>query len=112
MALVGKPNVGKSSLLNRLAGEERVVVDATAGTTRDPVDELIELGGKTWKFVDTAGIRRRVHQTSGADFYASLRTAGAIEKAEVAVVLIDASEVLAEQDLASSPWWPRPDARW
>jgi GTP-binding protein len=99
VALVGKPNVGKSSLLNRLAGEDRVVVDATAGTTRDPVDELIELGGKTWRFVDTAGIRRRVHQTYGADYYASLRTAAAIEKAEVAVVLIDVSETLAEQDL-------------
>ncbi|GGO95243.1 ribosome biogenesis GTPase Der [Wenjunlia tyrosinilytica] len=98
VALVGRPNVGKSSLLNQVAGEERVVVDATAGTTRDPVDEMIELGGKTWKFVDTAGIRRRVHLTEGADFYASLRTAAALEKAEVAVVLIDASESLAEQD--------------
>jgi GTPase len=98
VALVGKPNVGKSSLLNKLAGENRVVVDSTAGTTRDPVDELIELGGKTWRFVDTAGIRRRVHQTYGADFYASLRTDAAIEKAEVAVVLIDASERLTEQD--------------
>ncbi|MBR7827962.1 ribosome biogenesis GTPase Der [Actinospica sp. MGRD01-02] len=99
VALVGKPNVGKSSLLNRLAGEYRVVVDSTAGTTRDPVDEMVELGGKTWRFVDTAGIRRRVHHTFGADYYASLRTAAAIEKAEVAVVLIDVSETLAEQDL-------------
>ncbi len=98
IALVGKPNVGKSSLLNKMAGEERVVVDSVAGTTRDPVDELIELGGKTWRFVDTAGIRRRVHQTYGADFYASLRTSAAIEKAEIAVVLIDVSERLAEQD--------------
>jgi GTPase len=98
VALVGRPNVGKSSLLNKVAGEERVVVDPMAGTTRDPVDELIELGGKTWKFVDTAGIRRRTHLTQGADFYASLRTAAALEKAEVAVVLIDASETLAEQD--------------
>ena len=98
VALVGKPNVGKSSLLNKLAGEDRVVVDSVAGTTRDPVDELIELGGKTWRFVDTAGIRRRVHQTYGADFYASLRTAAAIEKAEVAVVLIDSSDPLTEQD--------------
>jgi GTP-binding protein len=98
VALIGRPNVGKSSLLNQVAGEERVVVDPLAGTTRDPVDELIELGGKTWKFVDTAGIRRRVHLTEGADYYASLRTAAALEKAEVAVVLIDASETLAEQD--------------
>ncbi|MDX3074998.1 ribosome biogenesis GTPase Der [Streptomyces sp. NPDC088354] len=98
VALIGRPNVGKSSLLNKVAGEERVVVNEMAGTTRDPVDELIELGGKTWKFVDTAGIRRRVHLQEGADYYASLRTAAALEKAEVAVVLIDASETLAEQD--------------
>ena len=99
VALVGRPNVGKSSLLNKLAGEDRVVVDNVAGTTRDPVDELIDLGGKTWRFVDTAGIRRRVHQTRGADFYASLRTQSALEKAEVAVVLIDAGEPIAEQDI-------------
>ncbi|MFD8600414.1 ribosome biogenesis GTPase Der [Kitasatospora sp. NPDC059646] len=98
VALIGRPNVGKSSLLNKVAGEDRVVVNELAGTTRDPVDELIELGGKTWKFIDTAGIRRRVHLTSGADFYASLRTSAALEKAEVAVVLVDASETLAEQD--------------
>ncbi|MCB2175238.1 MAG: ribosome biogenesis GTPase Der [Actinomycetales bacterium] len=98
VALVGRPNVGKSSLLNALAGSQRVVVDEVAGTTRDPVDELIELGDRQWWFVDTAGIRRRVHQTTGADFYASLRTQAAIEKAEVAVVLVDASESLTEQD--------------
>ena len=98
VALVGRPNVGKSSLLNKVAGSNRVVVDATAGTTRDPVDELITLKGKDWVFVDTAGIRRRVHQTQGADFYASLRTQAAIEKAEVAVVLLDASEKMTEQD--------------
>ena len=99
VALLGRPNVGKSSMLNKLAREDRVVVDDVAGTTRDPVDELIELGGKLWRFVDTAGIRRRVHQTRGADFYASLRTQTALEKAEVAVVLVDASEVLSEQDV-------------
>lgn len=99
VALIGRPNVGKSSLLNKLAGADRVVVDEVAGTTRDPVDELIELGGKTWRFVDTAGIRRRVHQTRGADFYASLRTQTALEKAEVAVVLIDAEQPIAEQDI-------------
>ncbi|SDP26596.1 ribosome biogenesis GTPase Der [Actinacidiphila guanduensis] len=98
IALIGRPNVGKSSLLNKVAGSDRVVVDELAGTTRDPVDELIELGGITWKFIDTAGIRRRVHLTEGADYYASLRTAAALEKAEVAVILIDASETLAEQD--------------
>ncbi len=99
VALIGRPNVGKSSLLNRLAGEQRVLVHEVAGTTRDPVDELIELGGVTWRFVDTAGIRRRAKENQGADFYAGLRTAGALERAEVAVVLVDASEPLAEQDL-------------
>ncbi|WP_433888604.1 ribosome biogenesis GTPase Der [Streptomyces sp. CA-111067] len=98
IALIGRPNVGKSSLLNRVAKEDRVVVNEVAGTTRDPVDELIELGGVTWKFIDTAGIRRRVHLTEGADYYASLRTAAALEKAEVAVILVDAGETLAEQD--------------
>ncbi|MGH8773804.1 MAG: ribosome biogenesis GTPase Der [Jiangellaceae bacterium] len=99
VALVGKPNVGKSSLLNRLAGEDRVVVDAVAGTTVDPVDELVSLGGRTWRFVDTAGIRRRVQEASGAEYFASLRTAAALDRSEVAVVLIDASEPLSEQDL-------------
>jgi len=98
IALIGRPNVGKSSLLNKVAGEERVVVNEVAGTTRDPVDELIELGGITWKFVDTAGIRRRVHLQEGADYYASLRTAAAVEKAEVAVILIDTSEPISVQD--------------
>ncbi|MFI8299318.1 ribosome biogenesis GTPase Der [Streptomyces nigra] len=98
IALIGRPNVGKSSLLNKVAGEERVVVNELAGTTRDPVDELIELGGVTWKFVDTAGIRKRVHLQQGADYYASLRTAAAVEKAEVAVILIDASESISVQD--------------
>ncbi|MER5747799.1 ribosome biogenesis GTPase Der [Streptomyces sp. NPDC059913] len=98
IALIGRPNVGKSSLLNKVANEDRVVVNELAGTTRDPVDELIELGGITWKFIDTAGIRRRVHLQEGADYYASLRTAAAVEKAEVAVVLIDASETVSVQD--------------
>jgi GTPase len=99
IALIGRPNVGKSSMLNRLVGEERVLVDSVAGTTRDPVDELIELGGKTWRFVDTAGIRRRMHEAQGADYFAALRTERALERAEVAVVLVDASEPLTEQDL-------------
>jgi GTPase len=99
VALVGRPNVGKSSLLNKLAGQDRVLVDPVAGTTRDPVDELIDLGGTTWRFVDTAGIRRRASHAQGADYFAALRTERAVERAEVAVVLIDASEPLAEQDL-------------
>ncbi|WP_104080968.1 ribosome biogenesis GTPase Der [Cryobacterium sp. Y11] len=99
VAILGRPNVGKSSLLNKVVGEERVVVNELAGTTRDPVDEQVELGGKVWRFVDTAGIRRRVHLSQGADFYASLRTSAALEKAEVAVVLLDVTEVISEQDV-------------
>ncbi|OCB26068.1 ribosome biogenesis GTPase Der [Mycobacterium malmoense] len=98
VALVGKPNVGKSSLLNKLAGDERSVVHDVAGTTVDPVDSLIELGGKVWRFVDTAGLRRKVGQASGHEFYASVRTHSAIDSAEVVVVLIDASQPLTEQD--------------
>ncbi|MDO5034053.1 MAG: bifunctional cytidylate kinase/GTPase Der [Actinomycetaceae bacterium] len=99
VALIGRPNVGKSSLLNHLAGEKRVVVDDLAGTTRDPVDELIEMDGRKWWFVDTAGIRRKMHRTTGADYYASIRTQAALEKAEVAMVLLDASAPLSEQDV-------------
>ena len=98
VALLGRPNVGKSSLLNRLLGEQRVLVDSVAGTTRDPVDSLVEIGGETWRFVDTAGLRRRVSHASGAEYYSSLRTQAALDAAEVAVVLLDASEPLSEQD--------------
>lgn len=99
VAIIGRPNVGKSSLLNKAAGEERVVVNEMSGTTRDPVDEQVEIGGKVWRFVDTAGIRRRVHLQHGADFYATLRTSAALEKAEVAVVVLDVSEQISEQDV-------------
>ncbi|CAL9578323.1 GTPase Der [Actinosynnema sp. ALI-1.44] len=99
VALVGRPNVGKSSLLNRLTGEERSVVDSVAGTTVDPVDSLVELDDEVWRFVDTAGLRKRVNFASGAEYYASLRTKAAIESAEVAIVLLDASEPISEQDL-------------
>jgi len=98
VALVGKPNVGKSSLLNRLAGDERSVVHDVAGTTVDPVDSLIEMDGKIWRFVDTAGLRRKVGQASGHEFYASVRTHGAIDAAEVVIVLVDSSLPLTEQD--------------
>ncbi len=99
IALLGRPNVGKSSLLNALAGEARVLVDDVAGTTRDPVDELIEFGGTTWRFIDTAGIRKKAKFDSGTDYYASLRTEAALERAEVAVIILDASAPLTEQDL-------------
>lgn len=99
VALVGRPNVGKSSLLNVLAGIPRALVDDAEGTTRDAVDELIDFGGSTWRFIDTAGIRRRAHQASGTDYYASLRTAIALDRAEVALVIFDASQILTEQDI-------------
>ncbi|MGH3501860.1 MAG: ribosome biogenesis GTPase Der [Nocardioidaceae bacterium] len=98
VAIVGKPNVGKSSLLNQLAQQDRALVDEVGGTTVDPVDEIVQLGGRSWQFVDTAGIRRRVREASGHEFYASLRTATAMERAEVAVVVIDGGEPLTEQD--------------
>jgi GTP-binding protein len=98
VALIGRPNVGKSSLLNQLTGDERAVVDPVPGTTIDPVDSLVELDGEIWRFVDTAGLRRRVRQAAGMEYYASLRTASAIEAAEVAIVVLDASEPLSEQD--------------
>ncbi len=99
VAIVGRPNVGKSSLLNRLANQQRSVVDNVAGTTVDPVDELVEIGGEVYRFIDTAGIRRRVKESTGHEYYASLRTQTAIERAEVCVVVLDASEPIADQDL-------------
>jgi GTP-binding protein len=99
VAIVGKPNVGKSSLLNKLAGQERAVVDDVAGTTVDPVDELVTLDGRVWRFVDTAGLRRRVKEASGHEYYASLRTSAAIDRAEVCIVVVDAGDPLSEQDL-------------
>ncbi|SDT41731.1 ribosome biogenesis GTPase Der [Microlunatus soli] len=99
VAIVGKPNVGKSSLLNKLAGGNRSVVDNASGTTVDPVDELVEVDGTLYNFIDTAGIRRKVKEAQGHEYYASLRTQGAIERAEVCIAVIDASEPLTEQDV-------------
>lgn len=99
VALVGRPNVGKSSLLNQLAHEERTVVNDLAGTTRDPVDEVVSVDGEDWLFIDTAGIKRRLHKLSGAEYYSSLRTQAAIERAELALVLFDASQPISDQDL-------------
>jgi GTP-binding protein len=99
VALIGRPNVGKSSLLNVLAGSERSLVDDAAGTTRDPVDELIEIDGSIWRFIDTAGLRRHANQQSGTDYYATLRTQMALERCEVAVVVLDAAVPISEQDL-------------
>ncbi|MFD0704974.1 bifunctional cytidylate kinase/GTPase Der [Alloscardovia venturai] len=99
VALVGKPNVGKSSLLNQLSGENRAVVSDIAGTTRDPVDEVINVDGQEWLFIDTAGIKRRLHKQSGADYYSSLRTQAALERSELALVLFDVSVPISDQDL-------------
>ena len=99
VAIVGKPNVGKSSLLNRLVKAPRAVVDDVAGTTVDPVDEIAEIGGVTYQLVDTAGIRKRVKEASGQEYYAWLRTQAAVERCEVCVVVIDASQPVTEQDL-------------
>ena len=99
VAIVGKPNVGKSSLLNKLADQQRVVVSDVSGTTVDPVDEIVEVGGQIYRLIDTAGIRRRVKEASGHEYYASLRTQAAIERAEVCVMVVDASEPLTDQDL-------------
>ena len=99
VALIGRPNVGKSSLLNSIAGEQLSLVDDKAGTTRDPVDSLIDFGGTTWRFVDTAGIKKRANQASGSDYYSILRTQVALERAEVVALVLDASEPLTEQDL-------------
>ena len=99
IALIGRPNVGKSSLLNALAGESISIVDDAAGTTRDPVDSLIEIGGSIWRFVDTAGLKKRANQQSGTDYYATLRTQTALERAECAAVVLDASVPISEQDL-------------
>ena len=99
VAIVGKPNVGKSSLLNKLAGSRRAVVSPVAGTTVDPIDELVNIDGLSYQLVDTAGIRKRVNQASGSEFYAWLRTQSAIERADICVVVIDAGEPVSEQDL-------------
>ncbi|HQZ00672.1 MAG TPA: ribosome biogenesis GTPase Der [Propionicimonas sp.] len=99
VAIIGRPNVGKSSLLNQVANSRRAVVDNVAGTTVDPVDELVVVGGVVYRFIDTAGLRRRVKEASGHEYYASLRTQGAIERAEVCVVVLDASDTISDQDL-------------
>jgi len=106
VAVVGKPNVGKSSLVNRLLGEERVVVGEEAGTTRDPVDTPMRFHGQTLVFVDTAGLRRQSRITDSLEYYSSLRTARVVREADVCLVLVDAVEGLASQDLkvAEQAW--------
>jgi GTP-binding protein len=98
VALVGRPNVGKSSLLNRLAGSEVALVDPVPGTTRDTVDQVLDADGRTYRFVDTAGIRRGFARAKGADYYALVRSFEAVDRADVAVLLLDAPDGVAEQD--------------
>jgi GTP-binding protein len=106
VAVVGKPNVGKSSFVNRLFGEDRVVVSEMAGTTRDPVDTPMQYHGKTLVFVDTAGLRRQSKMSDSLEYYSSLRTARVVQDADVCLVLMDGSDDLAVQDLrvAEQAW--------
>ncbi len=99
VAILGRPNVGKSSLLNKLVGEERVIVSEVPGTTRDSIDTVVQQGDRTFVFVDTAGIRRKRRQRQGIEYYSELRALQAAERADVALVLIDSSEGLVDQDL-------------
>ena len=98
VAIVGRPNTGKSTLLNRLVGEERVIVSERPGTTRDPIDVDVEIDGTKYRLVDTAGIRRKPQITEDADFYAVLRARDALERADVAVLMVDATEGVTHQD--------------
>jgi GTP-binding protein len=99
VAVIGKPNVGKSSFVNRLFGEDRVVVSEMAGTTRDPVDTPMQYHGRTLIFVDTAGLRRQSKVRDSLEYYSVLRTARVVQQADVCLVLVDATEELASQDL-------------
>jgi GTP-binding protein len=99
LAFIGRPNVGKSSLVNRLLGEERVIVDPRAGTTRDAIDTAVEIEGRPVVLVDTAGLRRRTKVAGTVDYYAQLRSERAAERADVAVLVCDASEGITSEDL-------------
>jgi GTPase len=98
IAIVGRPNTGKSTLLNRLAGEARVIVSERPGTTRDPIDVDVDIDGVAYRLVDTAGIRRKPQITEDADFYAVIRAREALERADVAVLMVDATEGVTHQD--------------
>jgi GTP-binding protein len=100
VAILGRPNVGKSSLLNAILGQERVIVSETPGTTRDSIDTVFRRGDRTFVFVDTAGLRRKRRHRQGIEYYSELRARDAAARADVALVLIDTSEGLVDQDLA------------
>ena len=106
VAVVGRPNVGKSSLINRLLGQERHLVTPDAGTTRDAIDSLLRYGGNNLNFIDTAGLRRRAKVEDDLEFYSTLRTERAIERAQVCILVVDATLGLHNQDLriANSAW--------
>ena len=99
VAILGRPNVGKSSLLNALVGEERVIVSDVPGTTRDAIDTVLRRGDREFVFIDTAGLRRKRRQRQGIEYYSELRALAAAERADVVLVLVDASEGVVEQDL-------------
>jgi GTP-binding protein len=98
LAIVGRPNVGKSSLLNRLAGAELAIVDPTPGTTRDTVDSTVERDGRRYRLVDTAGMRRSIQRAEGADYFAFVRSLEAVDRADVALLVLEAPAGIAEQD--------------
>jgi GTPase len=98
VAIAGRPNVGKSSLLNALTKSERAVVSPIAGTTIDPIDEIVSLEDSTWRFIDTAGIRKRGKQSEGAEYFSVLRTQSAIDRADLVLLLLDASDPISDQD--------------
>jgi GTP-binding protein len=100
VAILGRPNVGKSSLLNAILGRERVIVSDIPGTTRDAIDTVFQRGERTFLFVDTAGLRRKRKHRQGIEFYSELRALEAAERADIALVLIDTSEGIVEQDLS------------
>src|SRR4029077_13657478 len=99
IAIVGRPNVGKSTLFNRIVGSERSIVHDEPGTTRDAVDTVVQVDGRTYRFVDTAGLRRGARVDEDTEFYSSLRTMRAVERSDVAVLLIDATQGVSRQAL-------------
>jgi GTP-binding protein len=101
VAILGRPNVGKSSLYNRLVGEERTIVSEVPGTTRDTIDTMLDHGGRSFQLIDTAGLRRKRKQRQGIEYYSELRALDAAERADIALVLIDASQGIVEGDITA-----------